>query len=354
MTETPLHVAVLDDACVIKQAKKFYPQRFPSTTWPGGLGGWIAVTTCAVAKRGLQFMSGLVAGFLLAGMGASGQQPAPLRKISVVMDDNFPPYVFRDSAGGLQGIIIDQWRAWEKKTGVSAEISGMDWGEAVSRMKAGEFDVIDSVFETPERAKYLDFSKSYATIQVPIFFRATISGITDVASLRGFPVAAKTGDATALILQDRGISPLLLYNNYEAIITAARERKVNVFVVDKPPALYFLHKQGLETEFRMSEPITTGEFHRAVRKGNASLLQVIEKGFADVGRPEFARIEKKWFGQTLGGARYLRYLGYGVLGGGTLMVLLVGWNYGLCASVKSSCGCTRGTVPQLSPCWIVI
>ncbi len=301
-------------------------------------------------KCGLSRACGLIACFLLAciGSAASGQQPAPPRKISVVMDDNYPPYVFRDSAGMLQGIIIDQWRAWEKKTGVTAQIHGMDWGEAVKRMKAGEFDVIDTVFATAERAVYLDFSRPYATLQVPIFFRTTIGGITDLASLKGFPVAAKEGDAIALLLQSRGISPLLLYNNYEAIITAAHERKVNVFVVDKPPALYFLHKLGMETDFRMSEPISIGEFHRAVRKGNASLLQLVEKGFADVGKVEFSRIEKKWFGQTLGVSRYyLRYLGYGVMAVVALLALLLGWNWVLGRQVKKRTRALREREEQL-------
>ena len=271
----------------------------------------------------------IFAGFFIACIctASLGQMPSAPHSISVAIDDNYPPYVFKDNSGQLQGIIIDQWRAWEKATGVTAEIHGMDWGEAIKRMKAGEFDVIDTVFKTAERSAYLDFSQPYASLQVPIFFRTTIAGITDMASLKGFPVAAKTGDATALILQDKGITPLLLYNNYEAIITAAHERKVNVFVADKPPALYFLHKQGLETEFRMTAPISTGEFHRAVRKGNSSLLQLVEKGFDKVGKAEFARIEKKWFGQTLGGSRYLRYLGYGALGGVALVALLLAWNW---------------------------
>ncbi|MCF7785053.1 MAG: PAS domain S-box protein [Prosthecobacter sp.] len=294
-------------------------------------------------------MRGLITCFLLAciGSAASGQQPAPPRKISVVMDDNYPPYVFRDSDGILQGIIIDQWQAWEKQTGVTAEVHGMDWGEAVERMKAGEFDVIDTLFDTAERAAYLDFSRPYATLQVPIFFRTTISGITDVASLKGFPVAVKAGDAIVQHLQASRIGPLLLFKNYEAIITAANERKVNVFVVDKPPALYFLHKQGLETEFRMTEPISIGEFHRAVRKGNASLLQLIEKGFADVGKAEFARIEKKWFGQKVGSTRYLRYLGYGALGGAALLALLVGWNWVLAGQMRKRTRTLREREEQL-------
>ncbi|MBN8420370.1 MAG: PAS domain S-box protein [Verrucomicrobia bacterium] len=263
------------------------------------------------------------------------------------MDDNYPPYVFRDSEGALQGIIIDQWRAWEKVSGITAEIHGMDWGLAVERMKAGDFDVIDTVFETAERASYLAFSRPYASIQVPIFFRTTIGGITDLSSLKGFPVAAKAGDSIVQHLQANRIGPLLLFKNYEAIVTAALERKVNVFVADKPPALYFLHKLGMESEFRMTEPISIGEFHRAVRKENAGLLRLIEKGFADVGSTEFARIEKKWFGQKLGSTRYLRYLGYGALGGVVLLALLAGWNWVLSGQVRKHTRALREREEQL-------
>lgn len=336
MLETSSIAAGWVEACAMEQAKPVTSRR----GLPPAGSAWLC--------RG--FVLRLLAAFLLVSIcpAAPGQQPAPLRKIRVVMDDNYPPYAFRDGAAELQGIIIDQWRAWEKKTGVAVEIHGMDWSEAIAHMKAGEFDVIDTIFDTAERATYLDFSKPYATLEVPIFFRATIAGITDLASLKGFPVAAKKGDATAQILQARGVAPLVLYNNYEAIINAAGERKVNVFVADKPPALYFLHKQGMEAEFRMTEPISVGKFHRAVRKGNAGLLQLIDNGFDAVEKTEFSRIEKKWFGQTLSrGARYLRYLGYTALGGVALVTLLVGWNWVLTRQVKKRTRTLREREEQL-------
>ena len=139
--------------------------------------------------------------FLLISMDVSGQESAIPHTISVVTDDNFPPYVFRDNEGRLQGIIIDQWRVWEKRTGVTAEIHGMDWNDAVRRMKEGEFDVIDAMFKTPERTAYLDFGKQYTTIEVSIFFRSSIAGINNLSSLRGFPVAAKLGDTVVKLLQ---------------------------------------------------------------------------------------------------------------------------------------------------------
>lgn len=68
-------------------------------------------------------------------------------------------------------------------------------------MRAGEFDVIGCIVETDERREYFDFSPVFATIEVPIFFRRDISGITGLASLKGFPVGVKIGDQHIDILK---------------------------------------------------------------------------------------------------------------------------------------------------------
>jgi ABC-type amino acid transport substrate-binding protein len=132
--------------------------------------------------------------------GAAAQTPVETpRTIRVVTDNVYAPYSFQSDEGKLQGIVIDQWQAWKKKTGIKVEIHAMDWGEALRRMRAGEFDVIDTIVETTERGDYFDFTPTYAAIDVPIFFRSEISGITDLASLKGFPVGVKMGDGSVLI-----------------------------------------------------------------------------------------------------------------------------------------------------------
>ena len=261
-------------------------------------------------------------------------QNAGERTIQVVMDDNYPPYVFRDGEGVLQGICVDQWRAWEAKTGVRVAIHAMDWDVALRRMRAGDFDVADTIFKTPEREEVFDFTPPYARIQVPIFFRNTISGISTLDSLHGFSVAAKAGDHAADMLAEQGIAPVVLFKNYEAIITAAKERKVNVFVVDTPPALYFLTKLGIEGDFRMTAPIHIGEFHRAVRKGDAATLSLIERGFAEIGPEAMKEIEERWKGRPLGAPPYLRILGYGLLAGAVIIILLATWNWMLSREIR--------------------
>ena len=132
------------------------------------------VTGMASGRRRRRVLAGFL--FLLLAVSAPGQTRSP-QVLQVVMEDNYPPFVFKDDGGRLQGILVDQWQLWEKKTGIHAEIHALDWSEALRRMKAGEFDVIDTAFQTPEREDWLDFTKAYARIEVPIFFRKDIAGI---------------------------------------------------------------------------------------------------------------------------------------------------------------------------------
>jgi two-component system sensor histidine kinase EvgS len=267
---------------------------------------------------------------------ASSPSPPPgsPQTIKVVMDNNYPPYVFLDDGGNLQGILIDQWRLWERKTGIKAEIHAMDWGKALRRMESGEFDVIDTIFLNEPRRRIFDFSRPYAKLDVPVFFEKNISGITDASSLKGFPVAVKAGDAAVEYLEKRGADRLVPFDSYEEIIRAARDHKVSVFVVDKPPAMYFLYKMGIHDRFNVSAPLYTGEFHRAVLKGNRAILEIVEEGFARITPREQAGIERKWYGSPPLSALNLKYLVLAVVAGAGLILVLAGWNRSLRRSVE--------------------
>jgi len=249
------------------------------------------------------------------------------RTIRVVMDNAYAPYSFQSDEGKLQGILIDQWQAWEKKTGIKVEIHSMDWGEAVRRMRAGEFDVIDSIAETTERRAYFDFTPAYTTIEASIYFRSDISGISGLASLKGFPVGVKVGDQHVDQLKANGVTTVIPFQNNDAIIEAAKQHKINVFVADDPSALYLLNKMGIEGEFRQSAPVFRDELRRAVRKGDAALLRAVSEGFAALEPGELKQINERWFGRTINTyGRYLSYAGYAAVVAILIIAGLVGWN----------------------------
>jgi len=69
-------------------------------------------------------------------------------------------------------------------------------------------------------------------------------------------------------------------------------------MVDKPAAEYFLAKYDIENEFKSSPPFYVGQFHRAVKKGNFTLLNVVEGGFNLISREVYKQINQKWARNT--------------------------------------------------------
>ncbi len=250
--------------------------------------------------------------------------------IRVVCDDNYPPYVFRNNAGEVQGMIPDQWKAWSRVTGIKVRFDAMDWSKAQEEIRAGRADVIDSIFKTPDRERIFDFLEPYADIPVSVYFHKSISGIGSVQDLTGFRIAVKEGDAAIDVLQSKGITDFLYFPSYEAIIRAAQAKDVRIFCIDEPPANYFLYKYNLEMQFKKGFTLYAGQFHRAVRKSRSALpdgrdlYMVLKKGFEAIPDEEYKNIEKRWLGQEIGRPiNWLPILMVGSIGLGLILLLIL-------------------------------
>lgn len=247
----------------------------------------------------------LAGGYSAAQQGARPTDPAAgragaesRRTLRVAIDDNYPPYVFRDDRGELDGYLPDIWRLWSERTGVAVEIIASDWAKALALMESGGADVIDTLFRTPAREAIYDFSAPYVDIPVSIYSHVDISGLTSVESLRGLVVGAKNGDACIEQLLNAGIKTLELFDSYQKVVDAAAAGRLRVFCLDNPPANFLLYRAGALSKFRQAFPLYSGAFHRAVRKGDAATLALVERGFAAI-PPEAERaLRDKWTGAT--------------------------------------------------------
>ncbi|HJV35135.1 PAS domain S-box protein [Geomonas sp.] len=249
--------------------------------------------------------------------------------VKVVVNHDYPPFSFYDSSGSLQGIVVDMWRLWERKTGLKAELHAMDWAEAQRRTEAGEFQVIDSIFYSETRAKKYEFSPPYYKVEVPAFFNGEVSGLNSPKSLKGFVVAVMAGDSVIEVLKQHQVTHLAAYPTYHSIIEAARQGKVVVFAADKPPALYYLYQSGLFRKFKQTRPLAVGELHRAYPKGEAPLMAKVEQGFSRISAGEMGEIQRKWLGSAPLEEKTPRYLAPVAGGVALALLLLAAWNLAL-------------------------
>lgn len=269
--------------------------------------------------------------FTLTCSATAGRTPG---RLVVALDDNYPPYVFRDGDGVLKGYLVDAWAIWSQHTGVAAELQASDWALAVRRFADGEADVIDTIFATAERRQRMLFTAPYAELAVPIFVHGSILGIDSVQTLKGFSVGIKAGDACGDRLLEQGVVRIDRYPSYEVMVGAALAGDLRIFCMDRPPAHFLLARAGSRNEFREALTLYSGKFHRAVRRGDEATLALVERGFAAISDAEYADLRKKWLDVPADRQYGLPVL-YGALAIAIATLLLVVWNLLLRRQVAS-------------------
>jgi diguanylate cyclase (GGDEF)-like protein/PAS domain S-box-containing protein len=290
-----------------------------------------------VILRGARhFLVWLLPLFLLLppSISATAEEVRP-SEITVTLDDNYPPYIFRNSAGAIDGYLVDVWRLWEQKTGIKVNLVATDWAKAQRLLADGSAEVIDTIFRTPEREKLLAFSKPYADLPVPIYVHRDIGGISGIETLRGFLVGVKEGDACADQLKAAGINTLASFDSYEHIVGAAVTGKVKIFCLDEPPANYLLYRSRADHDFRKAFTLYSGQFHRAVKKGDETILQQVQQGFGQITADEYRNLQDKWMGAHLDLVPWGRYLAYGLAAALLLGAGIAAWGFVLRRQVNT-------------------
>jgi len=236
---------------------------------------------------------------LVPGTFCHAQSSPDVRELRVISDDNYPPYLFRNSDGDLEGYLVDYWELWEKETGVSVQLEATNWDDAQRILQLGGADVIDMMFRTPAREPLYDFSRPYADLPVNIYTHASISGISGLSTLKGFQIGVQAGDACIDQLRDSGIDSLVVHANYAELIEAAIQQELKLFCMDEAPANFYLYRLGAQSEFNKAFELYVGEFHRAVSKGNQATLQLVEQGMRAIPPEELDALRREWFGSSL-------------------------------------------------------
>ncbi len=290
---------------------------------------------CVFLRRAFQVVLRCVLAAALGAIAPVATAADEPRTLRVVTDDNYPPFLFRDQEGAVQGYLEDWWALWSRKTGIPVKLEAMKWDEAQRRVLAGEADVIDMIFRTAPREPLYEFTEPYADLPVAIWHHASIAGVRSVQTLMGFRVGVQSGDACIDELRARGVTELVHYPDYTALIMAARRQEVVVFCIDERPAGFYFHRLGVEEVFRKGFTLYTGQFHRAVRKGETATLALVRRGAQSIDAREDTDLRDKWFGVPVDLGRVARY--GGALAAAVLVVaaMLLAWNLALRRRVEA-------------------
>ncbi|MEY5098302.1 MAG: hypothetical protein RJA36_1021 [Pseudomonadota bacterium] len=250
-----------------------------------------------------------------------------IKVLRVVSGDDFPPYLFRDSDGKLQGYLVDYWQLWERKTGVMVKLDTMPWDEAHRRIQRGDADVINMLYRTLQREQLYDFSPPVALGTVNIYSHVSISGTHNAQTLKGFQVGVLKGHICNDKLAEQGITSLLRYDRQADLFNAVQRGEIRIFCIGGEAANFYLYRLGIADQFRKAFELYAGAGYHVVLKGNAGTLALVVRGMQAITPAETDALRRKWLGTPLDEDRaaILRIVG---LGGGILVgiaLLLGAW-----------------------------
>jgi PAS domain S-box-containing protein len=260
------------------------------------------------------------------------------KRIIVASGDGFVPMMFLDENGEPAGSHVELWKLWSEKAGVELELRLMDWAETIPALRAGDVDVVAGASYSPERAEFLDFTEPYDSYDTYIFYHSSIEGVNSLEDIEGFPVGILRGSIVELeVLKQKPDLHLMTYPNYEQLVKAALDGKIRVFLGEEPVISYFIAKDGRHADLLRSDTaLYSSELRDAVRKGDAELLALLERGRSLIPEGERQALLSEWTGVDFVNWIPWRWLiGVAVLAAGAIALLFF-WNTSLRREVDTA------------------
>jgi polar amino acid transport system substrate-binding protein len=222
----------------------------------------------------------------------------PAQKIVIATDATWPPMEMVNESKEIVGFDIDLMNAAAKAGGFEVEFRNTAWDGIFAGLEAGEYAaVMSSVTITDERKQTMDFSVPYINAGQILVVRTELTGVEKLDQLQGKGVGAQIGTTGAFAIEKVQGVTLKTYDEIGLAFEDLVNGRIEAVVCDTPVAAQFaLQNENYKGKLKIvGKPFTEEFYGVAVKKGNAKVLETINKGLNKVLKTTtYTQIEAKW------------------------------------------------------------
>ncbi|MGE4382034.1 MAG: transporter substrate-binding domain-containing protein [Arcobacter sp.] len=216
-------------------------------------------------------------------------------KIKIGVDNNWPPFDYMDVTGQHQGISSEYLNIVSKYTGLKFDIYSDAWVNVLEKIKNKELDLLACAAQTPDREKYLNFTKPYLDVEVVVIGRKDLK-LNSFSEIKNYTVAVQKNNYIHedLARQFPNIKFYFVKSNEEAF-KAVSYGKADFYLGNLAVATYFIEKNLLTNlEIKMKSDFQSAKLSVAVLKEKDILFNIFEKVFDNISEEERNKINRKW------------------------------------------------------------
>lgn len=257
------------------------------------------MTTSWTTRRFLKTSSLLIAGLVLAACGkqeaaapaapaasAAAAPPPPAKVYVVGTDAAYAPFESQNEKGEIVGFDIDVVSAVAKKAGIEVKFVNTPWEGIFNNLAQGDRDLLVSAITiTEERRQTIDFSAPYFDAQQLIAVKADskVAKFDDLKKLKVGVQTGTTGDEVVTKLLGKTSTDVKRFESTPLALKELESGGVDAVVADNGVVIHYVaNNAGAKFKTVSDASFTPEQYGIAVRKGNAELLEKINKGLADI------------------------------------------------------------------------
>lgn len=244
---------------------------------------WIGLALAASAGVGLA-----------AGLGG--------RTVTIGSDTTYPPFESVNDQGKIVGFDVDLMNAICKVEDCVAKFQTTNWDGILPAVNNGEFDMIASGMTiTAERAKQVDFSRPYKSVDQAIAVRTQDAGLAladFTAPGSKLVLGSQTGTTNAILGEKLvGRNRLQLYDTFNQAVQALLNGDVRGVVLDDVAADAFAQQYAGQLVVNIRGVKSGDEIGFAVPKGDPEgLIPALNDGIAKLEQNgTMDALKAKWF-----------------------------------------------------------
>ncbi len=214
-------------------------------------------------------------------MTSATQAAAPVLRVGI--DAPYPPFAYTDPATGkLTGFDYDIAQAVCKKIQRECDIQVVAFDQIIPSIVDGKLDIgVAGMAKKPEREKLVLFSDKYFRSS-SIFIEVAGAGNIEQESLKGKRIAVQNQTTQEDYLRKTygEIAEIVTFENFDGIVAAVREKKVDIAFIDGLPGYYYLQtKEGKGLDI-VGDPVKLGNascivLHKSMEKERDAINQAI-------------------------------------------------------------------------------
>mgnify|MGYP000672242978 FL=1 len=208
--------------------------------------------------------------------------------------------------GKAMGFSVDYLNLVAQKVGLEIEyVIGYTWSDLLHMLENREIDVAQSIIQTPDREKYLNFTEPYLDLPMVYFGRKGSDRIKSLADLEGKRIGIVTGSVPFTVYKDNySYLNLIEFESTNHALKALAAGTIDVHSDILPVSSYMIRTAmlpGIEVIGDKFFPETENSdyIRLASRKDWPILKTILSKGMAAITEEEFVSLTDKWQTENL-------------------------------------------------------